>query len=110
MKMKTGGAIGAVILGIIVQMIPGIVAADLGIIETIGNLIELVGWIAFTTFLYMGRQKIAAKYGVNFGICPDLFFVCCCEPCALVQEFKVVELGAAKVGEPVAVGKPEAGP
>jgi len=108
MMMKVSGSIAIMFIGNILQQLPAILG-DILILETIGQLVYLIGWLMLLAVLYMGRQKIAQKYNIQFGPWPDFFLICCCDPCALVQEFKVVEQGGGgPVGAPVAVGKESA--
>lgn len=69
----------------------------------------IVGSLMIDVTRYVYRGKIANKYGVKFGTCPDYFLVCCCPQCSLVQEAKVVTWGGPNkpgVGGKTVIGQP----
>lgn len=88
------------------------------LIDTVRYSLILLGSGTMNASRYIFRGKIAAKYNIQFGLCPDFFFVACCPACSLVQEAKVainggvmpvaaatpgVVVGMPVVGQPVGV-------
>jgi len=53
----------------------------------------IIGALMIDVTRYVFRGKIAEKYKIKFGFCPDYGLVCCCPQCSLVQEAKVVSWG-----------------
>merc|ERR1719433_34408 len=116
MAMVAGIQAGGIVLIIVASLLPDIIAPQSGTIEYnpetgmwegegadnadlrgIMEIVWLVGMIVGALMIdvtrYLFRGKIAEKYRMKFGFCPDYGLVCCCPQCSLVQEAKVVAWG-----------------
>eukprot|EP00747_Dinoflagellata_sp_TGD_P093164 gnl/TRDRNA2_/TRDRNA2_165670_c0_seq2.p1 gnl/TRDRNA2_/TRDRNA2_165670_c0~~gnl/TRDRNA2_/TRDRNA2_165670_c0_seq2.p1 ORF type:complete len:132 (-),score=17.38 gnl/TRDRNA2_/TRDRNA2_165670_c0_seq2:63-413(-) len=83
------------------------------LLQNVGSLLQLIGWIIVMVFLWNGRKEIAVKFGRGVECCPDCLCVCCCYSLTLIQEFKVIKMGVpqqatgpALVGAPVMMAAP----
>merc|ERR1719442_298968 len=106
---------GGVKMGIPIAFVAiGAVLSQLGgdIFYIIGMLIVIISEQTAMTFVLLGRQKLAAKYGIPCAFCPDCCIVEACFPCAIIQEYKMVEGGgnAGGAGPPAVVGQPVGAP
>merc|ERR1719401_2901681 len=88
-----GAGIGLIIAG---AVLPMFVAGS--ILEYLSYAFYVAGALMIDITRYIYRGKIAAKYGIKFGPCPDYGLVCCCPQCSLVQETKVAQSGGGGGG------------
>lgn len=84
--------------------------ADTLVADIVRYVCFIIGAALIDITRYMYRGKIAAKYNMKFGPCPDYCLVCCCPTCSLMQETLIVRAGGPRgpgaqvVGAPASVG------
>merc|ERR1719433_2352647 len=107
MAQVTGIQIAGIALIIVGSLLQNLFPEE-EIMQYVSLALYIAGALTIDMSRYMFRGKIASKYGIQFGPCPDYGLVCCCPQCSLAQESKVASWGGPNppsggnvVGRPV---------
>lgn len=68
-------------------------AGDTLVADIVRTVLIIIGALLVDVTRYVYRGKIASKYNMKFGVCPDYCLVCCCPNCSLMQEAIIVNKG-----------------